>query len=133
MTSTSLNLLVLRVADIDRSAAFYATLGLKFKREQHGKGPEHLSAVAGETLLEIYPAEDGVTTTAVRLGFSVAAIRPLIDAMVSTGGELFSSAKQTTWGLRAVVVDPDGHKIELLEPQAQQVAAADEPAAPALR
>lgn len=132
MTSTFINLLVLRVADINRSAAFFASLGLIFKKEQHGNGPEHLSAVVGETLLEVYPAEGGVTTKAVRLGFSVAAIKPVIDAMISTGGEIFSPPKQTTWGLRAIVVDPDGHKIELLETQAQQVAASDEPAVPAL-
>jgi catechol-2,3-dioxygenase len=39
-----INLIVIRVSDIDRSAAFYRALGLVLVKERHGTGPEHYSA-----------------------------------------------------------------------------------------
>src|SRR6266481_8894238 len=40
----TLNLVVLRCADIDRAMAFYSKLGLHFARHRHGTGAEHYSA-----------------------------------------------------------------------------------------
>jgi catechol 2,3-dioxygenase-like lactoylglutathione lyase family enzyme len=124
----TLNLVVLRVSDIEASARFYSALGIDFVREHHGKGPEHLSGVAGSTLLEIYPAEEGQTTSAVRLGFVVSSIDKALDAMVKNRGVVVSIPQNSPWGIRAVV--PDGHKIELLEggADAQQAVPADCPA-----
>lgn len=54
MIATDLNLVVLRVADIEMSARFYSVLGIRFEKEQHGKGPVHLSGLIGSVLLELY-------------------------------------------------------------------------------
>lgn len=110
-----LNLLVLRVTSIDAAEGFYTALGLSFVHEQHEAGPRHLSCMAGETLLELYPTEDGLTTQSTRLGFNVRSLDTAVDAVVKVGGTLISKPKQGTWGRRAVVSDPDGHKVELLE------------------
>ncbi|RQO44294.1 bleomycin resistance protein [Variovorax sp. KBW07] len=115
MTTPALNLLVLRVASMEASAGFYTALGLRFVQERHGQGPEHLSVMTGGVLLEIYPAGDGPTTHPVRLGFRVSSIDSVIDAVLRAGGTLLTKPAPSPWGTRAVLVDPDGHKVELLE------------------
>ena len=55
MQSVALNLVVLRSSDLLRAAGFYELLGIRFQREQHGTGPEHLAAQLGPAVLEIYP------------------------------------------------------------------------------
>ena len=51
--------LILRCANIENTRAFYERrLGVTFQREQHGAGPIHFSAMQGELLIEIYPADD---------------------------------------------------------------------------
>lgn len=119
MSAPTLNLLVLRVASMEASSGFYAALGLRFVRERHGQGPEHLSGMAGGVLLEIYPAGDGPTTHPVRLGFRVLSIDTTIDAVLRAGGTLLSKPEPSAWGRRVVLVDPDGHKVELLEADPQ--------------
>ena len=115
MSPLQLNLVVLRVADIEISARFYEALGISFTPEQHGKGPRHLSGHAGRVLLEIYPAVDGLTTRALRLGFSIPSMDKALANITPAGGSVLSEPKASEWGVRAVVVDPDGHKIELIE------------------
>jgi lactoylglutathione lyase len=110
-----LNLVVLRVTDIEVSGRFYAAFGINFIREKHGNGPEHLSGQSGSLMLELYPLGSAASTAAVRLGFSVPLLAPVIHAVTQTGGYLLSEPQSCVWGLRAVVSDPDGHKIELLE------------------
>ena len=45
----SLNLVVIRSTDLDRSARFFAALGVELAREIHGSGPEHLAGRVGQT------------------------------------------------------------------------------------
>ena len=63
----SLNLLVLRCANIERSKSFYELFGLAFNKEQHGNGPLHYSSSDERGVFEIYPLEgasaDLVTST----------------------------------------------------------------------
>jgi hypothetical protein len=48
--------MVIYAADINKAKAFLeATTGLKFTREQHGKGPVHWAAEGNGRVLEIYP------------------------------------------------------------------------------
>lgn len=113
MAVNALNLLVLRARDPQSLAGFYEKLGLAFVREQHGTGPEHHSCQAGSSTLEIYPLEDeSLKTVGTRLGFSVDCIETTI---ASCNGRVLSRLKTTAWGKRAVIEDPEGHKIELVE------------------
>ncbi len=115
MSDITLNLVVLRSADLARAEQFYAALGLRLIREQHGTGPEHLAAELGETVFEIYPQGDVESTRGARVGFRVLAVGAAITAALSAVGTLITPAKNGPWGLRAVVNDPDGHRVELVE------------------
>ncbi len=111
-----LNLVVIHVANLQESASFYSSLGLSLVRERHGTGPEHYSADLGGTVLELYPRRSESEGTAqTRLGFSVNGLDGILAACLSSGGRLVAAAKDSPWGRRAVLQDPDGHKIELIE------------------
>jgi lactoylglutathione lyase len=110
-----LNLVVLRVADLDRAASFYSRLGLKFTRHRHGKGPEHLSAEMGGAVFELYPlTADGPASTGARVGFKVGSVEAVLAALMEFPGVILTPAQDSEWGRRAVVKDPDGHRVELV-------------------
>lgn len=115
---TQLNLLVIRAADVSASVSFYETLtGEPFAAEKHGNGPEHFSAKLGAVLLEIYPLADKPPSN-VRLGFEVADLAETAARIREAGFEIVSEPKDSPWGRRAVVADPDGNRVELLSPEA---------------
>jgi len=114
-----LNLIVVRSADLDRAERFYRALGLHFERHRHGTGPEHLAAQphAGGYVFEIYPASAKAgSTTGVRIGFSMDAVDVYLDQLVEAGGTIVQAPVDSEWGRRAVVADPDGHRVELVTP-----------------
>jgi lactoylglutathione lyase len=113
----TLSLVVIRVSDITHSAAAYSLLGITFQREQHGNGPVHYSGSVGPTILELYPATERSAVTSCRLGFAVACIADVIAKWRESGGEIVVEPTASPRGLRAVIVDPDGHKIELTQRQ----------------
>ena len=117
MQTPRLNLVVLRVADIDRSAAFYRLLGLEFTKHAHGSGPPHYASDSGGLVFEPYPATPGQPASAsTRIGFAVAGIDEAVAKLAAApGASLITPPKDSEWGRRAVVADPDGHRIELLE------------------
>jgi len=111
-----LNLVVIRSADPDRLVAFYQALGLHFEKHAHGSGPEHFASTTGAVTFEIYPRRDATdTTTAVRLGFRVANVDDAVVNLLKAGGSLVAPAKDSPWGRRAVIDDPEGHRVELTE------------------
>lgn len=117
MSTAVLNLVVLRVSDLERAEVFYSTLGLVFTRHRHGSGPEHLSAASSGWVFELYPvASDGKSTTATRIGFRVPSIDAVLAALVAIPAAVIQPAADSEWGRRAVITDPDGHRIELLQP-----------------
>jgi lactoylglutathione lyase len=119
MSSASLNLVVIKSPDIEALCGFYSALGLEFTKHAHGSGPEHYSAESGASVFEIYPQTDADSSTiATRLGFKVNLLDDLLPRLIQLGGKVVSPAKQSPWGKRAVVVDPIGHKVELVEAEA---------------
>ena len=116
MATSALNLVVIRSPDIDKSAAFYSALGITFSKHSHGTGPEHYASEGDGVTFEIYPEADSAgATTATRLGFKVTDLDALVPILVEKGGRVASPAKDSPWGRRAVVVDPTGHKVELVQ------------------
>lgn len=107
-----LNLLVLRADDPQLLAEFYEKLGLSFVCEQHGRGPDHYASTTAGVVLEIYPRLEHEPTTATRLGFRVADLDAVLESIAT---QVLSPPSITPWGRRAVIVDPEGHKVELLE------------------
>ena len=111
----TINLIVIRVKDLNRSKKFYETLGINFSYEQHGKGEKHLSAMLEGIVFEIYPSSNNIDTSAIRLGFRVSSVDETIEELQAIETVIVSPPKDSQWGKRAVIVDPDGHKIELVD------------------
>ncbi len=114
VADVTLSLVVLRSADLPRAEAFYSLLGIAFGRERHGSGPEHLAGRLGSLVFELCPLEGGGTTS-VRLGFHIASVKETVAKLAGAGARIVTPPTDGTWGLRAVVADPDGHRIELVE------------------
>jgi len=116
MHKITLNLVVLRSPDIHRAAAFYRLLGLDFTLHRHGKGAEHLAAELPGGVFELYPqTADSPSTLGTRIGFTVSSVDAVIAALGDHPGAVISVPKDSEWGRRAVVADPDGHRVELVE------------------
>jgi predicted enzyme related to lactoylglutathione lyase len=112
VSDIKLNLLVLKTHQLDRLSEFYTALGLSFAEERHGDGPQHLAARVGDLVLELYPLQKGEADASTRLGFAV----PDLDAVLARLGEaVVGGPRETEWGRRAVVKDPDGRKVELVQ------------------
>ncbi|GGX93243.1 hypothetical protein GCM10007160_20970 [Litchfieldella qijiaojingensis] len=106
---TSLDLVVVRVSDVEQSKLFYEALGLRFKKEKHGNGPLHYSSKIGDVVFEIYPASgENPVSAGTRLGFSTVVREDLDSTIMSLGGQVISRSDS---GI--VVADPDGIKIEI--------------------
>jgi lactoylglutathione lyase len=115
MASAFLQLIVLRAADLERTVGFYRALGLQFAREQHGTGPVHYACDLGGLVLEVYPVKDGrssdgATSSPMMLGFRVAALSPVLDALGELGVRTPPAHPAAT---RALVEDPDGRSVEI--------------------
>jgi len=116
MNKITLNLVVLRSADITRAAEFYTRLGLRFIQHRHGKGAEHFAADLPGGVFELYTqTADSPTTLGTRIGFSVPSVDAVIAALTEYPAAVVSAPKDSEWGRRAVVADPDGHRVELIE------------------
>jgi lactoylglutathione lyase len=116
MNKITLNLVVLRSPDIARAAAFYTRLGLQFTKHRHGKGAEHFAAELPGGVFELYSqTADSPSTLGTRIGFAVTSVDSVIAALADYPGAVVSAPKDSEWGHRAVVVDPDGHRVELTE------------------
>jgi catechol 2,3-dioxygenase-like lactoylglutathione lyase family enzyme len=84
-SAARLNLLVLHTRDLHACRDFYAGLGLRFAREQHGSGPAHYAAVLADgCVLELYPARESGPSHPLRIGLAVP--REVLDARDLTPG-----------------------------------------------
>ena len=117
MAAIKLNLLVLKTRQLDRLKAFYAALGIAFAAEKHGDGPTHYAGRIGETLLELYPLPEnaGPADATTRLGFAVSDVDAVMGSLEAACGTVVSQPRQTEWGYRAVVRDPDGRAVDLCQ------------------
>ncbi|MBL8677869.1 MAG: VOC family protein [Myxococcales bacterium] len=111
--NTKLSSLVLRCANIDASRDFYERLGLRFSREKHGEGPEHYATIDNAPLIELYPESPSNDRT--RLGFDVADVDAIVERVAASGATVRALPSESPRGRRAVVIDPDGRAVELIE------------------
>lgn len=99
-----------------RAAGFYSRLGLQFRLHRHGSGPEHFAAeLLGGGVFELYPVTDGASTLGTRIGFRVPSVDDAVAALSDYPGALITPPRDSEWGRRAVVADPDGHRVELVQ------------------
>ncbi len=113
MSNVSLYLIVLKTHQIEAVKLFYETIGIELIEEQHGNGPVHYAGKVGGTVLEIYPIHEGVADSTVRLGFVVEDLEYVLESLSRLELSPKKTAKQTEWGLRVIVKDPDGRSVEL--------------------
>lgn len=114
MNAVALRLLVLRTQDLERLAHFYRALGVMFAHEQHGAGALHYAGRLGDVVFELYPSHSaGAVDSTTRLGFAVADVDGLVQALRITGTPIVREPQATEWGYQAVVKDPDGRAVEL--------------------
>jgi lactoylglutathione lyase len=112
---SALNLVVVQARDLEAARRFYSCIGLTFRREQHGRGPEHLAAQVGPTIFEVYPCLESSAGGGVRIGFEVDSLQPTLDALRHQSVKVLTEPRDSPWGLRAVVEDPDGNRVELTQ------------------
>ena len=116
MFKVQLNLVVIRSVNLERSVKFYQMLGLDFDKHQHGNGLEHFASKTGEATFEIYPqTAQTESTIGTRLGFQVLDIDLLVISLQKENVRVIAQPSASEWGRRAVVVDPDGHRVELIQ------------------
>lgn len=111
-----LNLIVLRSSDPEVAVRFYQSLGLHFTQEQHGQGPLHWASKTQRFVMEIYPAKTPQqvdSTTSV--GLNVSDMDQALHQLSATGVAIVSEPKEFDWGLQAIVKDPDGRSVILVE------------------
>lgn len=99
MNTPRLNLVVLRVVDIDRAAAFYRVLGFEFLKHAHGSGPEHYACETDGFVFELYPssAEQPVSTSA-RIGFAVADVDGAVAKLAAVAARRSSRRRRIRSG-----------------------------------
>lgn len=112
-----LNLIVLRARDADALARFSSALGLNFARHRHGNGPEHYAHEEGPVVFEIYPSAASGPTQVLRPGFCVGDLTATLADTITAGATVVTPAAESPWGLRAVIADPEGHRVELTQPK----------------
>ena len=110
-----LNLVVLHAADPVGLAGFYSELGLEFVRHRHGTGPEHFACEGEGGVFEIYPATPRQGPSGLRLGFEVEDVIAAAECLSKVGASILSAPGTSPSGLRAVLQDPEGNKIDLTE------------------
>lgn len=110
-----LRLLVIRSKDPYSLSNFYSQLGLKFEYHTHGNSPMHYSGKIGKTILELYPLakSQSQSDNFLRLGFQIENFEDVLINLKNLKIEFQSEPIDTEFGHMAIVVDPDGRKVEL--------------------
>jgi predicted enzyme related to lactoylglutathione lyase len=109
---------LLLVADLERSLAFYETY-LDFKTSFFYEdfyagltnGAHQLHLKLGDPKVgRAHKGPDDIDLT-----FSVAAIRPIFEAVSAAGATIAQPLREMPYGTEFYVVDPDGHILAFLE------------------
>ena len=113
MVAQSFNLLVLKAINPKNLAKSWSTFGLEFVEESHDEGPVHYACNVGSIVLEIYPREtQEASTQGVRFGIIVDDLRDIVSNLPNDM-TLLEPVRSFDFGRRAVILDSEGHKIEL--------------------
>ena len=109
MAQTLLQAITIRVDNPDRAAAFYIALGIPFTKNTDGS--EGYAVKQGDILLEI---QAGLAQGA-RLRFQVPNLETAVSNVGRAGGRLDGRPETTSAGKKAVLLDPAGNRVELVE------------------
>jgi predicted enzyme related to lactoylglutathione lyase len=105
-----LGTVMIGVADVDRSAAFYGdVLGLEIERH----GSEWAQADAGGTVIGLHRSDNVQTAGAFALIFDVEDVGESFRAVTGRGAEVVEEPHEQPYGEIATVRDPDGYSVQL--------------------
>ena len=110
----SLNLLVLRCRELEKSRAFYETFGLRFTKHSHGSGPEHYAHEDERGVFELYPATSQTSGDMTGVGFAVADLEEA-RCTLEAGSFAPGPVRDNPWGRSFVVRDPDDRRVEVTQ------------------
>lgn len=110
-----LTLIVIYARNLEATREFYAALGITFQDEQHGSGPRHYAATLGGAVFEIYPLRDDEPMGGLRLGFGVESVDRTVQSLRQRQIKIVTEPRDSPWGRRAVVADPNGNRVELTQ------------------
>ncbi len=110
-----LGLIMVVVKNLDRSVAFYRdVLGLKFTMQQ----PKWAQFDCGNIQLGLHPEGEEVKaspTSGCTFAFYVDNIDKTVRELKANGAKMLSEVRQEEFGLWALVADPDGYGIQLVQ------------------
>lgn len=117
---------VLIVGDLDAAVAFYqAVSGLSLEREQHDvDDPVHYAVDADGCHVALFGADHAGAAPGPRtagetmIGFEVTSVEASVDAARGLGATILQEPEDYPWGLRALIEDPDGRRVEVFTPPA---------------
>ena len=116
---------VLRVSDLDASAALYRDgFGLDFHFADHEGDDLWTSGRHAATTwtdgaflhFALYQSNDGTATTGAQIAFRVNNLEEAHKRALDAGADLVHGPKAQPWGRSARYSDPDGNIIELTQP-----------------
>ena len=123
-SSPRLVTVVLRVSDLDASAALYRDgFGLDFHLADHEGDDVWTSGrhaattwADGEFLhFALYQSNDGISTTGAQVAFRVDDLEAAHQRALDGGANVVHGPKDQPWGQSARYLDPDGNVIELTQ------------------
>lgn len=109
--------LMLFARDIGRTVEFYRALGVPLEPVSGGRFSADVGgirmAVANGSAGELV-ARGGSPGTMMP-GFAVTSIESAVGGVEATGGTVVRAPEQLDWGHRAILADPDGRTVEVVQ------------------
>ncbi len=99
---------------------FYRAIGLALEPERHEEGPVHYVSELGPTHFAVFEGPPGEAPEfraggSTFAGFAVDSLEEAMTGAKSVGARVVQEPAEYPWGMRALVVDPDGRVIELFQ------------------
>jgi lactoylglutathione lyase len=117
---TGVGAVIFFAADLEATVNFYRAIGVALEIEDHGDGHRHHAADVGGIHLAIFEGGEARPETGRRnggdfVGLTVSSLTNSLEAARQLGAEVAEEPTDYHWGTRAIVVDPDGRSVEMIE------------------
>ncbi|WP_413584673.1 VOC family protein [Bdellovibrio sp. HCB274] len=116
--SLTLTSITINTAQLQNMLKFYSHLGLKFQQTKVDKGSEVHRATHDGVEFSLYslPAAQKSQTPSLQLGFQITGMEAMVADLVNVPGALLIlDPTEMPDGKKAIILDPDGHSIELCQ------------------
>lgn len=115
---TALAAVVFTCKDLDKSVKFYRALGVDVRESKHG-GTVHFTCALVGVHFALYPGTDVGPQSGCQLGLMITNLEGSLVATKALGATMLAPPTQKPWGITAMVEDPDGRKIELVNTRSE--------------